>query len=458
VSFANEFFQQYHAHYSAQFSAGVAGPMIVHGPSSLPYDIDVGPVMLSDWYHIPYFALVSDVVGTNFSLVPPTSDTVLINGRGRFNCADASFDSANELLASGVEANLTWTCVDGAEYSAFRFQSGKTHRLRLMHHGANGVQKFSIDDHNLTVIAVDYVPVTPYTTDVVTLGVGQRTDVLVTAIDTPTASVWMRTSAPGGETCGGADYPDTMAAIYYESADTTVTPTSQSSVTDTSCLNDPLTITSPSYAITPSKNAWTQDISLTLEVNSTGHFEFRINEQAWHADYNNPLLEQAVSGNMTFEPQWNVYNFEQNTSIILNVTNNMPLQHPFHLHGHNFYVLSVDGPTNFAASAQNGPNGPIFSSGQAWNGTVVNPANPMRRDGVIIPPYGYAALQFELDNPGLWPFHCHVAWHLSGGQGMNVLYDVDSLPALPSGFTQDTCAAWDAYSATHLIDQIDAGA
>ena len=39
----------YHAHFSAQFTAGIAGPIVVHGPSSLPYDIDVGPVMLSDW-------------------------------------------------------------------------------------------------------------------------------------------------------------------------------------------------------------------------------------------------------------------------------------------------------------------------------------------------------------------------------------------------------------------------
>ena len=37
----------YHSHYSAQYSGGVLGPIVIHGPSKYSYDIDVGPVMLS---------------------------------------------------------------------------------------------------------------------------------------------------------------------------------------------------------------------------------------------------------------------------------------------------------------------------------------------------------------------------------------------------------------------------
>jgi len=320
----------YHAHYSAQFSAGVAGPMIVHGPSSLPYDIDVGPVMLSDWYHIPYFALVADAVGTNLSLVPPTSDSNLINGRGRFNCSDPSFDKNNNILASNDQDNMTWTCVDDAPLSAFRFESQKTHRLRLINHGANGVQKFTIDNHQMTVIAVDYVPIQPYTTDVITLGVGQRSDVLVTANNDPTTSVWMRTSAPGGEACGGSDYPEVLAAIYYEEANTSLEPTTVPSVdtNTTTCVNDPLQSTIPAYSITPSNGSFVQDLGLHLVVNETGHFVFEINGQGFRADFNVPILAQAQAGNLTFASEWNVYNFQHNTSLILNVTNNMPLVSP----------------------------------------------------------------------------------------------------------------------------------
>lgn len=41
----------YHSHYSAQYAGGLHGPLIVHGPKNADYDIDVGPVFISDWYH-----------------------------------------------------------------------------------------------------------------------------------------------------------------------------------------------------------------------------------------------------------------------------------------------------------------------------------------------------------------------------------------------------------------------
>lgn len=82
----------------------------------------------------------------------------------------------------------------------------------------------------------------------------------------------------------------------------------------------------------------------------------------------------------------------------------------------------------------------------------------MRRDTILIPPYGFAAIQFEMDNPGIWPFHCHVAWHLSGGQSMNIMYRPDDILTLPEGYTDRTCVDWDYYSSNNVVDQIDAGA
>ena len=38
--------------------------MIIHGPhENQPYDIDLGPVFLSDYYHSPYLEIVANVVG-----------------------------------------------------------------------------------------------------------------------------------------------------------------------------------------------------------------------------------------------------------------------------------------------------------------------------------------------------------------------------------------------------------
>ena len=447
----------YHSHYSAQMAGGIAGPVIVHGPTQSDYDVDVGPVMLSDWYHIPYFAIVADAVGTNYSVIPPTSDSVIINGRGRFNCSNPSYSSDSNWLALNWNSDIKWTCVDNAPRSQFRFQSGKVHRLRLINHGANGVQKFSIDGHKLTIIATDLVPTVPYTVDQVTLGVGQRTDVLVKATNNPQGSVWMRAELPGGEPCGGSDSPLALAPIYYENADTSKDPTTTSSLPETACVNDNLVNTVPEYAIVPGANAWTQDLSLTLDLNSTGHFEFRINEIAYRADYNYPVLPQVAAGNLTTEREWNVYNFGQNTSIILNITNNMPLTHPFHMHGHNFYVLNFGDNTTHQPTALSKRAGPTFENGAVWDGSVINPSNPMRRDTLLVPSYGFAAIQIDLTNPGLWPFHCHIAWHLSAGQIMNILYRPEDMEAIPKDFVADTCADWDYYSARNGVSQIDSG-
>lgn len=70
----------YHSHYSAQYAAGIFGgkplnyqhqllahryttAMIIHGPhENIFYDKDVGPILLSDWYHGEYFDLVEQVM------------------------------------------------------------------------------------------------------------------------------------------------------------------------------------------------------------------------------------------------------------------------------------------------------------------------------------------------------------------------------------------------------------
>ncbi|KAK3669159.1 hypothetical protein LTR78_010958 [Recurvomyces mirabilis] len=83
----------------------------------------------------------------------------------------------------------------------------------------------------------------------------------------------------------------------------------------------------------------------------------------------------------------------------------------------------------------------------------------MRCDTVLIPPYGFTAIQFELDNPGVWPFHYHLAWHLSGGHGMNIAYKYDEILPIPNGLIDEACVDWDWYSENNgPVDQIDSGA
>jgi FtsP/CotA-like multicopper oxidase with cupredoxin domain len=104
----------YHAHYSAQYSDGVAGPIVIYGPKSRDYDIDLGPVVLTDLYHVPYLTTVEYTDGPRPMMPPPniTSDNNLINGKMNFNCST---------LAPGD----TTPCVNNAGVSMFKFTTGK---------------------------------------------------------------------------------------------------------------------------------------------------------------------------------------------------------------------------------------------------------------------------------------------------------------------------------------------
>lgn len=152
---------------------------------------------------------------------PPRSDNNLINGKMDFNCSN---------VPAGV------SCTPNAGISKFKFQPGKTHRLRLINAGAEGLQRFTIDNHNMTVIANDFVPVKPYQTNMVTLGIGQRTDVLVKATGKSTDAVWMRSDI--STTCSLPSQPHALASIYYSGANTNVKPNSTATVySDAVCAN-----------------------------------------------------------------------------------------------------------------------------------------------------------------------------------------------------------------------------
>ena len=209
----------YHSHYSAQYAAGIVGPMVIHGPTQQAYDYDLGPILLSDHYHTEYFKIVQQVMAPNSP--PPFSDNNLINGKMNYNCS---------LAPAGT------SCTPNAGLSKFKFHSGKKHRLRLINSGAEGIQRFTIDGHNMTVIANDFVPVKPYTTNVVTLGIGQRSDVIVQGIGKPNSAYWMR--ADLSPTCDLTNQPYALAAIYYENADTNSKPTTtKTPYDDSKCGN-----------------------------------------------------------------------------------------------------------------------------------------------------------------------------------------------------------------------------
>lgn len=79
--------------------------------------------------------------------------------------------------------------------------------------------------------------------------------------------------------------------------------------------------------------------------------------------------------------------------VIIEVRNLSPAEHPYHLHGIRFEVLSVDG---------------------------VPPPHKRIEDTINVGVYGTVRLRLVADNPGDWMSHCHILPHAEGGM-MTVL-------------------------------------
>ncbi|KAI0540420.1 multicopper oxidase-domain-containing protein [Xylaria digitata] len=414
----------YHSHYSAQYSGGLFGPMVVYGPTNVKYDIDLGPIMVNDWWHEDYFTTVEKVMAPGFQ-GRVFSDNNLINGRMNFDCAK---------VAAGDKAK----CTNNAGLSKFKFQSGKTHRLRFINTGSEGVERISIDNHIMTVIANDFVEVQPYDTKVVTIGVGQRVDVVVKANGNPKSAYWLRSNLTS---CSTANQPFALAAIYYDKAKMDAKPTSTAwNVPDPgTCANDDLAITKPFYPIPLSQPSWTQNMDIGVYRNASGNLLWTFGGVSARVDYNDPTLLQVKNNDFQFEPDMHVINYGSNSSIRFIINNPTQAPHPMHAHGLNMYILA-QGPGNY-------------------NGTeIVRPTNPMRRDVQMVQPFGHIVVQMDVVNPGIWPFHCHIAWHASAGFFSQMVFLPDQIRKyqIPASTTQ-TCRDWDAFTKEVAPNQIDSG-
>ena len=79
----------YHSHYSLQYPDGVAGPLVIHGPTSSDWDEAWDPILISDWSHRSAFQDFQTELG-NLSTNPttpgaePQMQSVLLNGTGMY--------------------------------------------------------------------------------------------------------------------------------------------------------------------------------------------------------------------------------------------------------------------------------------------------------------------------------------------------------------------------------------
>jgi FtsP/CotA-like multicopper oxidase with cupredoxin domain len=137
----------YHSHFALQAWEGVFGGIVINGPATADYDVDLGNIFLQDWSHKTVDELYLDAQLNG----PVTMDTGLINGTNVY----------------GSGSNQT------GSYFNVTFESGTSYRLRVVNVAIDTHFKFMIDNHTMSVIASDFVPIKPYTTDVLDIAMGR---------------------------------------------------------------------------------------------------------------------------------------------------------------------------------------------------------------------------------------------------------------------------------------------
>lgn len=123
--------------------------MIIDGPASANYDIDLGPFSIMDWYYITAYQAGYRAFNGGQGGPPPTGDNIIINGKNK--------------NAQG-----------GGSYTRMTLTPGKKHRLRIINTAIDATFRVSLDGHDFQVIAHDFVPVVPYTTNYLQVSIGMH--------------------------------------------------------------------------------------------------------------------------------------------------------------------------------------------------------------------------------------------------------------------------------------------
>nr|GMD64335.1 laccase-3-like [Ipomoea batatas] len=427
----------WHAH-SRWLRATVYGAIVIYPRLGVPYpfpkpDKEI-PILLGEWWERDIFSVMRQA--TFSGAAPNVSDAYTING---------------------WPGDL-YTCHRGI--TKVQVNSGETVLLRVINAALNQQLFFSVANHIFTVVEVDAAYTKPFQSNIIMLGPGQTTNVLITANQAP-GRYYMAASAYA--TAQGAPFDNTTATAVLEY--TTSSSSSASSPGSAGALlprlpanNDTATVTAfTSQLRSLPTNMLTTPLPLIIEhslfftvglgfVNcipgprcqgpngtrfaaSMNNVSFVLPRRAsiLQAYYNNipgifttdfppvPPVQFNYTGNVPralWQPRFGtkVYKvkFGSTVQIVLQDTGIFSTEdHPIHLHGYHFYIVG-QGFGNFNPGT---------------DPASFNLIDPPLRNTIDVPVGGWAAIRFVADNPGVWLMHCHIDSHLAWGLAMSFLVE-----------------------------------
>lgn len=405
----------YHSHYGNTLADGLYGALIVYSPDDPVKrwrDFDAEKVLfVSDWYDDQSDTIVNGLHnlstgyrGQPFATMP---DSVLINGVGQTDCAKAQ---------AGVKCTRTRPAV-------VHGRLGSKLKLRLINPGSESVIRVSVDQHVLQLVEVDDTPVRPLYMHEVSLAVGQRVSVILHLNQGGARdSFWIRARAAAGcifrgfemETRAVLRYTDRFGLTWSRRAPTSA-PWPNRAATLAPCLD-----IDHEHTVIPVENEALGPVAARGRLDSqAGRFVDPVTgadfigfgiganggQRVTYTNYiNDPVLKQVMDNrplnashfaHLTLEGSAN-----QTADILLNQLDRA-LTHPFHLHGRPFTIMA---------------RGEGSVTLEDLGKVEMNPPNPLRRDTILMPNGTWALLRVPLDDPGVWPIHCHLGWHLANGK------------------------------------------
>ncbi|KAF5298037.1 hypothetical protein FQR65_LT09848 [Abscondita terminalis] len=452
----------WHSHTGFKQIDGVSGSIIIREPNDIHqdlYDYDNSVLIIKDWFH----TLANErFPGRRHTLVGQLPDNILINGKGR--CIDP---------ATNISTNTP--------LEMFEVESDKRYRFRVINSGAtNCPVHLIIEGHQLQIIAADGEPVKPVVADSLMLTSAERYDFVLHA-NQPIGSYWIQvkgigpcehtkvyqlailkyTNGPDVPVSAPPSYDSLPTGIIMNLLDSKMVVPGQAAI----FLED----LESAYPLPPELLKEKPDVKLYLPFRIADlPKEYVFKPNTYHkflvvdGEYYLAGLIDGISNVGTTAPLISQYN-DINSNEFCNGDNKsdtcgteclcshviaLPLQavvevcivdevqipkmyHPFHLHGHRFYVMERRNLPN-ASDSINLKKAMVDDMKRP---RTTQSKQPPGKDTLPIPNNGYACFRFIADNPGFWFFHCHFLYHLT--IGMSLIFkvgEISDLPPIPNGF------------------------
>ncbi|OVA06999.1 Multicopper oxidase [Macleaya cordata] len=431
----------YHAHYGMQREAGLYGSIRVSVKDGVSepftYDYDRS-IILNDWYHKNTYEQATGLSSKPFVWVGEPQ-SLLIQGRGRFNCSSPILGSTNVCNSTNPKCSPYVITV----------VPGKTYRLRISSLTSLSALNFEIEGHNMTVVEADGHYVEPFVIKNLNIYSGETYSVLVKADQDPSRNYWAASNVISRKPAT----PTGLAIFNYypnhpRRSPTSIPPTGPLWNDTSYRVAQSLSIKARQGYILPPPVKSDRVITLLNTQNEIdGYRRWAVNnvsfnlphtpylialkEKLRHSfdqtpppenyDYKNyDIYKKQDNANATSSNSIYRLKFNSTVDIILQNANTMVVNnsetHPWHLHGHDFWVLGYG----------MGKFDPIEDPKK------YNLANPIMKNTVPVHSYGWTALRFIADNPGVWAFHCHIEAHFYMGMGVVFEEGVEKVGRLPS--------------------------